>query len=524
SVRKIQTTKEYVAQMRSTADTLYTAEIGHLKWGSNLSAAIEFGAKFTGSTNEKECVLGKHIYSDAVQNDHSMAEEIGKIEPLHTAIHQDAIAVLKTAETDKTAAENMFRDKIQTNIDELLLLLDKSIVARQAAVMQAEHSLDSVVNITKIVAIVLMLVTLIACFNMYSYIKNQIGKPILHIAETAKKLAEGELSLDFTTNSTNEVGELGLLLNASVMEIAGYVEDIDSAMSQFSDGNFNVKPAKPFIGDFKNIETSIAHFIVNMSETLNTITRSSDQVSGGAEQISNGAQCLAQGATEQASGVQELSSTINELSSQVRQTADNFREINKIMSVTYVEVTNGSQKMEDMTAAMDEIIVFSKNIRNIIKTIDDITFQTNILALNAAVEAARAGHAGKGFAVVADEVRNLAQKSADAAKDIADLIENSIKVVNNGAVLTQESVAVFKNIVDMSAQITAKVETASEASTNQAISIQQIVLGIEQISSVVQTNSATSEESAAASEELHGQAQLLKELVSKFTLFKTSRL
>ncbi|MEG2924775.1 MAG: methyl-accepting chemotaxis protein, partial [Oscillospiraceae bacterium] len=258
--------------------------------------------------------------------------------------------------------------------------------------------------------------------------------------------------------------------------------------------------------------------------TLNTITQSSDQVSGGAEQISNGAQCLAQGATEQASGVQELSSTINELSSQVRQTADNFREINKIMSVTYVEVTNGSQKMEDMTAAMDEIIVFSKNIRNIIKTIDDITFQTNILALNAAVEAARAGHAGKGFAVVADEVRNLAQKSADAAKDIADLIENSIKVVNNGAVLTQESVAVFKNIVDMSAQITAKVETASEASTNQAISIQQIVLGIEQISSVVQTNSATSEESAAASEELHGQAQLLKELVSKFTLFKTSRL
>ncbi|MEG0178802.1 MAG: methyl-accepting chemotaxis protein [Oscillospiraceae bacterium] len=516
---KIQDNKEYVTQMNDAVNTLYASETGHLKWSSNLSAAIDYGTPFTGSLNEKECVLGKYIYSDKVQNDLSLKETVSKIEALHKDIHQLAGSALKIAPTDKVAANKIYKDEIQNDISSLLVLLDNAIQDRQTLAVQAENSLDSFVKLTGFAAIGLMLLTLIACFNMYVYIKNQIGKPILHIAKTAKQLAEGELNLDFSSKSTNEVGELGLLLNSSVQTIAEYVEDIDRAMSEFAAGNFNVVPSQPFIGNFKNIEISIGSFITNMSETLKTISQSSNQVSSGAEQISGGAQALAQGATEQASGVEELSATINELSSQVQQTAADFKEINDIMGITSGEVRDGSQKMEDMTSAMDDIIKFSQKISSIIKTIDDITFQTNILALNAAVEAARAGRAGKGFAVVADEVRSLAQKSAEAANDITALIENSIKVVNNGATLTEESAGVFKNIVSMSDKITTKVESAFIASENQALAIRQIVTGIEQISSVVQTNSATSEESAAASEELHSQAQLLKELVSKFTLF-----
>ncbi|MEG2088112.1 MAG: methyl-accepting chemotaxis protein [Angelakisella sp.] len=519
SVSKIRATKQYAAEMQGTVDTLYLSEIGHLKWGNNLSAAIEFGTEFTGSTNAKECVLGKFIYSPEVQRQGATAALALKIEPLHKEIHQLAASALEVVGADKGAAEAIYQQKISRDITELLGILDGGVKEQQNLAAAAESNLDTIITITIGASLVLMLLTLVACLNMYSYIKRQIGEPILRITETAKMLAKGQLNLDFKTNSNNEVGELGCMLNSSVKEISAYVTDIDRAMSEFSKGNFNVVPAQPFIGDFKNIETSIGQFIVTMSETMNTITQASDQVSCGAEQISDGSQALAQGATEQASQVQELSATMNELSTQVRRTSDKFKEINEIMVVTCGSVQDGSLKMGDMTHAMDDIISFSKKISNIIKTIDDITFQTNILALNAAVEAARAGAAGKGFAVVADEVRNLAQKSATAANDIAVLIESSIRVMNNGAALTEDSAAVFRNIVGMSAEITTKVADAAAAAEKQAGAIGQIVLGIAQISSVVQTNSATSEESAAASEELSGQAQVLKELVSKFELF-----
>ncbi|MEG2537865.1 MAG: methyl-accepting chemotaxis protein [Hydrogenoanaerobacterium sp.] len=524
SVGKIQKTKEYSSKMESAVNVLNASEIGHLKWGSNLKAAIEYGTEFKGSTNEKECVLGKYIYSEEVQNEASLSELIKKIEPLHKEIHHFAITALADSAVNKVRAEEFYNQKIQSDIDKLLLLLDEGISERQNLAAEAEKNLDTVTKTTVIVALVLMIATLIACLNIYLYIQREIGKPILLITKTAKALADGQLNLDFTTNSKNEVGQLGLMLNSSVKDIASYVIDIDRAMAEFSTGNFNVVPSQPFIGDFKNIETSIAKFIQTMSKTMQTITQVSNQVSCGAEQISDGSQALAQGATEQASQVQELSATINELSEQVKKTSDNFKEINGIVGITCSNVSDGSSKMSDMTNAMDDIIVYSKKISNIIKTIDDITFQTNILALNAAVEAARAGVAGKGFAVVADEVRNLAQKSAAAAKDISVLIENSIGVMNNGAALTKESSAVFNNIVGMSAEITTKVADASAAADKQAGAIGQIVIGIEQISSVVQTNSATSEESAAASEELNGQAQLLKELVSEFVLFNAESL
>lgn len=520
SVIKIRETKEYVAQMRGAIDTLSTAEIGHLKWSSNLNATIEYGAEFTGSTSEKECVLGKHIYSEVVQNDPKLKETVGEIEPLHKDIHRLAASALEAIAINQSQAKLIYQQDIQPEIDSLLVLLDDAIKGRQGFVATAENELDNIIDMAIFIAISLMAITLIACLNMYVYIKHQIGKPIMLIAKNAKKLAEGKLDLDFKTNSKNEVGELGQLLNSSVKTIATYIIDIDRAMEEFSVGNFNVIPSQSFIGDFKNIETSIGKFIINMSSTLQTITQSSDQVSSSAAQISDGSQALAQGATKQASGVQELSATITELSDQVQHTAHNFKEIDQIMSVTCGQVREGSLKMEDMTHAMDEIIVFSQKINNIIKTIDDITFQTNILALNAAVEAARAGTAGKGFAVVADEVRNLAQKSANAAKDIAALIESSIMIVNNGATLTRDSSAVFRNIVDMSNEITEMVGVASDAAEKQASAIIEIVQGIDQISSVVQTNSATSEESAAASEELHSQVQLLKEMVSKFTLME----
>ncbi|MEG2769394.1 MAG: methyl-accepting chemotaxis protein, partial [Oscillospiraceae bacterium] len=244
----------------------------------------------------------------------------------------------------------------------------------------------------------------------------------------------------------------------------------------------------------------------------------SEQVASGSDQVSSGAQALSQGATEQASSIEELSATIQAVSNQIKDNANNAKMASELSSMAGKEVQNGNEHMQSMIVAMEDISSTSNKIGKIIKTIDDIAFQTNILALNAAVEAARAGSAGKGFAVVANEVRNLAGKSAEAAKNTTSLIESSINAVANGTKIADETAMSLKVVVEKSNLVLQKVEEIAEASAEQANSVVQITTGVDQISAVIQTNSATAEESAAASEELSSQSQMLKDLVGKFTL------
>ena len=234
--------------------------------------------------------------------------------------------------------------------------------------------------------------------------------------------------------------------------------------------------------------------------------------------MSNGAQALAQGATEQASSVQELAATIEDVSRQVNSTASHAKTAKEENDQSHQQINVCSGDMEALMQAMGKIESRSNEISKVIKTIEDIAFQTNILALNAAVEAARAGAAGKGFAVVADEVRNLASKSAEASKNTAVLIEDTVAAVKEGIDLSQETSQALQAVVDSSKKVLEAVNLISDATEEQANSISQISVAVDQISSVVQTNSATSEESAAASEELSSQANVLKELISRFKL------
>jgi methyl-accepting chemotaxis protein len=289
-------------------------------------------------------------------------------------------------------------------------------------------------------------------------------------------------------------------------------------------GDFQVgsKCREQYVYDYEPIMEALRNIRNNLSDALSRINESADQVANGSEQVSSGAQALSQGATEQASSIQELAATINDISNQINSNAQNAKEARKEAEGAEKNVLTSNQKMVEMNQAMMQISDKSNEIGKIIKTIEDIAFQTNILALNAAVEAARAGEAGKGFAVVADEVRNLASKSGDAAKNTTLLIEESMRAVENGTKISTDTAKSMHQVVESTKRINMIIENVAEASDKQAVAVNQVTQGIDQISSVVQTNSATAEQSAAASEELSGQAHIMKGLVQQFKLYNGS--
>ncbi|WP_303042983.1 methyl-accepting chemotaxis protein [Enterocloster bolteae] len=349
------------------------------------------------------------------------------------------------------------------------------------------------------------------------YISNGIRKPVEEIKEVAEKMAAGNLDVSLDYQSRDELGNLSDSMRSLIHMFREIIDDMSYGLASLGSGDFTVesKVEELYVGDFHRLLTSMHQIIERLSQTLGQISMASDQVSAGSDQVSAGSQALSQGATEQASSVEELAATINEISSQVSENAENAQQGSKLADAAGAKIELGNRQMQEMIAAMGEISDKSGQIGKIIKTIEDIAFQTNILALNAAVEAAQ------GFAVVADEVRNLASKSAEASKSTAALIEGSIQAVERGTSLADETANTLSEVVVSAKQVVAVVDNISRASSEQALSIAQVTQGIDQISSVVQTNSATAEESAAASEELSGQAQMLKNLVEKFKLRNT---
>lgn len=376
-------------------------------------------------------------------------------------------------------------------------------------------------NTTIVINVVIVAVALLIAVAMGIFISRSISTPIGLCVNRLNLLADGDLKSPVPEIYTKE--ETGMLADSTrriVDTISSIIKDMDFGLSSMANGDFTAesKEKEKYVGDFNPLLTSMYTIINSLSRTLSEINMASDQVNAGADQVSSSAQALAQGATEQASSIQELSATIAEITRQIQDNASNAASAGKLSDEVGSGVLESNQRMENMVGAMEDISNTSKEIAKIIKTINDIAFQTNILALNAAVEAARAGAAGKGFAVVADEVRNLAGKSAEAAKDTTVLIESSINAVSNGTKIADETANALKNVVEKSAVTNDYIQQIVKACEEQANGASQITVGVEQISSVVQTNSATAEESAAASEELSGQATMLKDLVGAFKL------
>ena len=354
------------------------------------------------------------------------------------------------------------------------------------------------------------------------YIANRVVGPIGLFVTRLSKLAEGDVSSPMPAfdATSSEFTVLDDAIKSTLNNTGAIITDIDYILGEFACGNFDIfsRAAEKYKGDYRNILTSVRKLKKGLSESFRDILQISEQVSAGSSQVSFGSQSLAQGATEQASSVQELSASIADISNRVKVNAEDAEKAKSLTAETEAIMQGSVSDMELARQAMDEISATSKNISKVIKTIDDIAFQTNILALNAAVEAARAGAAGKGFAVVADEVRNLSQKSAEAAKNTTSLIESSIEAVEKGTQLVGRTSTGFAEVAAKTGDVANLVDAISTQAQEQASAISQVSIGIEQVSSVVQMNSATSEESAAASEELSSQAEVLKGLVGQFKL------
>lgn len=371
-----------------------------------------------------------------------------------------------------------------------------------------------------IVAIIIVALAFIITFGMAMTLIRAVVTPVDQLQRALDRMREGELDIDVDYESEDELGMLASDVRSVVEFLDGIVSDENRLLGEMSNGNFNIESDMDngYVGVYMSLYTSMMRLRDDLNKTLEGVAQSADQVAAGSDQVSSGAQALSQGATEQASSVEELAATINEISNTVGKNADNAKAASTMADNVKAQAGQSRERMQEMLSAMTDISNSSSEIGKIIKTIEDIAFQTNILALNAAVEAARAGAAGKGFAVVADEVRNLAGKSAEASKNTSALIEGSLHAVDRGTKIANETAQALEELTEGVQGVAHTLEEISAANEKQRVSVKQVNDGIGQISSVVQSNSATVQESAAASEELSSQAQLLKELVGKFTL------
>ncbi len=365
-------------------------------------------------------------------------------------------------------------------------------------------------------AIVLVLMICNALFDIK--IAESISAPIVKVSDRLEAFSNGDLSSPMPhIKSKDETLILSSSLSSSIYSIKAYIDDIGHVLSEIASGNLEVQTEQSYFGDFAQIKESLDGITTGLRNVFNEIDCATNQVHTGAEQVSNGASQLSESAATEAATMEQLNSMVSEIYTHVKANSDNAVNASKLAVDTNAKVKAGSVAMGEMLAAIEEIQNSSDRISKIIKVIDDIAFQTNILALNAAVEAARAGAAGKGFAVVADEVRNLAAKSAEAAKETSGLIEGSIEKVQHGTALADQTASLLDEIVRMVARVEGYMSEIAQASSEQTDSIKQINVGMEQITGIIQTNSATAQQSAAASEELSGQSETLKIQISKFS-------
>lgn len=461
---------------------------------------------------------GAFTSKDKIELLHEMQTILENAGPLREQIYQEIMqGNHEAAREDLTKDYEQLFQSFKSNAVKMSALIQNDA---ESFVEDAEQS----ARMSLVVSTVLLIVGICYGIVITGIFTRSILKPVMQLKEASAKMAEGYMDARelVTYESKDEFGQLADSLRVTMTNLSEYIKEISGILLRLSKGDLTI-PADEiteFLGDFSEIKSSFVTILKSFNSTLVDISNSSEQVDTGSDQVSAAAQNLSSGSAEQSASIEQLTATVENISVQIRENADNTVNANELAQQVYKEVQESNKQMDEMDHAMDEIRISSQEIGKIIKTIEDIAFQTNILALNAAVEAARAGEAGKGFAVVADEVRNLASKSAEASKSTAQLIENAVNAVSNGTRIADSTAEALKAVGTTTQEVVETVNRIARASEKQAEAVEDVTRRVEQISSVVQSNSATAEESAAASEELATQATVLRDLVARFTLYR----
>ena len=452
------------------------------------------------------------------EEEQGMIDEMSALSNELVPLEEEALKEVQNGELQK-ALDYVYGTEYSTAIAKINSLKEQFLSTLDERAYKSVTALGIQSAYIKLAIIAALVVVGILQITNLMFTRKRILNPVIKVKNQMIEISRGNLSAEFSLEpDTSEIGMLVESIHETKRELKKYIQDINDKLAQMAQGNMDLSIDNDYRGEFLPIQQAMGQILDALNNALSQINTAAERVSEESKRVASGAQVLSDGAVSQASAVEELSASIQEISGQIEKTTQDADYAQKCSIEAVEQLQVCDEKMTALTDAMDDISKASEQIGGIIKAIDDISFQTNILALNAAVEAARAGSAGKGFAIVADEVQSLANRSSQSAQNIAELIENSMKLVAFGASLSSDTMNALSAVVSSAQTSMEMVEQIANSAARQSEAIKQLTQGMQQISDVVQTTASTAEESAISANKLYGQAEELKESVHRFHL------